>query len=741
MTTRRWLITLIGLHAVVGLFYIRATPIFEASDEGAHYGVIQWLVRGNGLPVQNMANPKQPTPYHQEGSQPPLYYLLSAALTLWMPTSDYVLVAQPNPRSQVGYVGARHNVNLYRPQPPNASGETARAVTVIRLLSLALSCLTLWLAFQLAQRVFQNSTYSLLAVVLIAFNPMVLFINSAINNDNLVMVVSTATLLSVANLASTSAPMGKWKLASLGLLLGLAALTKISGLVLWPLVALGLFYHEIKRRGIELSFQNWKVIAAHLFSPLISFIIVYGVAVVVCGWWYLRNIVLYGELLGLNTMVAVAGPRSISLLDLLPEWYGFYMSFWGVFGAFTLIVAPWVQWFFHAFTVLASIGLLIMAWRTRARLSFASWLLLIFCLLTFAGVIRWTLQTPASQGRLLFGAIAPISMGLAAGWLALFGERFARVGGAGLGVTLAVIALIVPIMDIAPKYAPPPVLNETHLPADLQPIRAKLSDGVELMGYTSDSAILHAGQNARVTLYWRALEPMLTDDTLALVVGGQGNNIVSKIDSWPGRGLWPTSFWTPGEIYADTYEFPLAADAATPTLLRLRLWLWRAGPDDRLPVRTPDGAETDAVTLTIGRLTALSNLSTPPVTDGSTFEYGITLLGYDNLNTLGYINFYWQARERVPANYTLFVHLVDEQGNKLAQTDGEPLNGDWPTSAWEPGQAFVDLRQLRIPTDLPLGGYFFKVGWYDPMTGARLVAFKPNGEPWPDNALVLETTK
>jgi hypothetical protein len=741
MTAGRWLILLVAAHALFGLLYIRTTPIFEASDEGAHYGVIQWLVRGNGLPVQNLAQPKQPTIYHQEGSQPPLYYFLSAALTFWMPTADYEFVSQPNPRSQVGYVGANHNVNLYRPQPPSASGETARAVTVIRLFSLVLSCLTLWLTFQLAHQVFHNSISALLAVALVAFNPMVLFINSAINNDNLVMVLSTATLLSVVNIAHSAKPLSKWKLIELGFLLGLAALTKISGLVLWPLVALGLFYCELRRRKITLSFQNWPAVSALVFPLAASLLVVYGVALVVCGWWYIRNIFLYGEILGLNTMVAVAGSRSVSLLDLLPEWYGFYMSFWGIFGAFTIIVAPWVQWFFHAFTGLALASLALALWRSRAKFSFIHFLLITFVALTLIGVIRWTLQTPASQGRLLFGAIAPISMGLAAGWLALLGKRFARAGAVVLSVVLAVIAFIVPIIDIAPKYAPPPVLREAQLPADLKPVQARLSDGVELLGYTSSDALVKPGENARVTLYWRAVNQMQTDDTLALVVNGQGANVVSKIDSWPGRGLWPTSFWTPGEIYADTYEFPVAADALTPTILRLRLWLWRAGPDDGLPVRTPDGTETDAVTLTIGRMAADSTPSAPPVADGSTFEYGLTLVGYDNLSSTGQINFYWQARERVPENYTLFVHLVDEQGNKLAQADGEPLKGDWPTSAWEPRQTFIEPRQLNVPADLQSGRHFIQLGWYDAVTGVRLTAFQPNGEVWPDNAVTFEITK
>ena len=47
---------------------------------------------------------------------------------------------------------------------------------------------------------------------------------------------------------------------------------------------------------------------------------------VIAGWWYVRNIALYGELTGLLRMVEVAGsrPAGFRVLDLLAEWKGFW---------------------------------------------------------------------------------------------------------------------------------------------------------------------------------------------------------------------------------------------------------------------------------------------------------------------------------------------------------------------------------------------------------------------------------
>ena len=83
---RHWGISLIlALFVALGVIYSVVTPIFEASDELWHYPFVKHLADGNGLPVQD-ANADQP--WRQEGSQPPLYYALSALATFWIDTDD-----------------------------------------------------------------------------------------------------------------------------------------------------------------------------------------------------------------------------------------------------------------------------------------------------------------------------------------------------------------------------------------------------------------------------------------------------------------------------------------------------------------------------------------------------------------------------------------------------------------------------------------------------------------------------
>lgn len=740
MTTVRWaLLGLLIVHVALGWLYVRATPMFEASDEGVHYGVIEWLKRGNGLPVQDPAHLN--TIYGQEGSQPPLYYLMAAALTWSLPTRDFEQVFVLNPNSEVGIPGTSHNVNLYRPAPPEANGDTARVVWVVRWFSLVLSTLTVALTYALARQLQLGSKLAWGAAALVAFNPMALFINAAINNDNLLMTLSTATLVVLAHLW-LARRWPTWRLlVLLGGLLGLAVLTKVSGLVLWPVVGLGLLGLVWRQ-----SVGNWRAVITPRAMATLS--LPFVVAGLVCGWWFIRNLMLYGELLGTRTMVAVVGARAVPVdvfTLVAQEWYSFYMAYWGVFGAFTLLPHPAAQVVFHGITLGGLVG---GVWALLGRGRGSGWglqaflpaLLALFVALTLAGVVQWSLQTPASQGRLLFGAIAPLSLGLAVGLHTL--NR--RAPWLAVGALLACAAWI-PMFDIAPRYTPPPFLDRAALPADLRPVRVTVGDGLELLGYLPDPTPRRPGEAVQVTLFWRVAAPLPHDDTLALAVLGRNAEPLAVIDTWPGAGLLPMADLPVGAIFADRYALPVPAQAHAPTVLRLLVGAWRADPANRLPLFTPD-AQTprDSVLLEVGALLPAWPFQAEPARPrADSFEHGVRLLGYD-AERRGtpesphlVLTLYWQASQPVPADYTLFVHGLEATGQQVFSADAPPLQGDWPTSRWQAGAWLADARQIDLPPNLPSGGLTLRLGWYDPTSGARLTAYDSTGARWPDDAVLL----
>jgi len=80
----------------------------------------------------------------------------------------------------------------------------------------------------------------------------------------------------------------------------------------------------------------------------------------------------------------------------------------------------------------------------------------------------------------------------------------------------------------------------------------------------------------------------------------------------------------------------------------------------------------------------------------------------------------WRALQRPPENYSVFVHLRDQGGRTVAQKDGYPGKGAFPTLWWQPGDRVLDEYELTVPTDVPSGEYRVVVGMYRLETLKRL---------------------
>ncbi|MCQ3974958.1 MAG: hypothetical protein DPW09_16080, partial [Anaerolineae bacterium] len=98
------------------------------------------------------------------------------------------------------------------------------------------------------------------------------------------------------------------------------------------------------------------------------------------------------------------------------------------------------------------------------------------------------------------------------------------------------------------------------------------------------------------------------------------------------------------------------------------------------------------------------SLSSPPARPGE------TLL----------VNLFWTTNQAVSENYIVFAHLLDEQGQIVAQNDALPRAGAYPVPWWQPGESIEDSHALVLPPDLPTGLYQLVVGLYQPDSGLRL---------------------
>jgi hypothetical protein len=139
----------------------------------------------------------------------------------------------------------------------------------------------------------------------------------------------------------------------LGGVVGLAALSKLSGLLL---VALAAITACSARRGAPTP-GACSGTAALLIS---------GTALMVAGWWYLRNWLLFGDPLLLSVMFAGVPPQAAaaSMAELLALAPGIWRSMWAVFGWFNVLAAPWVYWLFTLLGRVVDCG--VAHWMDRA---------------------------------------------------------------------------------------------------------------------------------------------------------------------------------------------------------------------------------------------------------------------------------------------------------------------------------------------------------------------------------------
>lgn len=125
------------------------------------------------------------------------------------------------------------------------------------------------------------------------------------------------------------------------------------------------------------------------------------------------------------------------------------------------------------------------------------------------------------------------------------------------------------------------------------------------------------------------------------------------------------------------------------------------------------------------------------------FADGISLVGYDQIPELESgrpfcLTLYWRTEKQQNEDFTVFVHLVAEDGYVQAQSDSQPVFGYLPTSEWESGKVIADLHCLLAPPGLPEGSYNVHTGLYNGNNGQRLHLIHPTNT---DNAFNLAQVK
>ncbi|MGQ9887591.1 MAG: glycosyltransferase family 39 protein [Aggregatilineales bacterium] len=706
-------------YVVLALTYSVVSPPFEVSDELWHYPLVRHLAQnGLRLPVQDSTNVG---PWRQEGSQPPLYYLLAAALTAGIDTSDMDTVRRINPHADIGVVRPDGNVNMI---VHRASAEafpwsgTVLALRVSRFFSVALGLGTVVVTYFLARTLFSaHPVIYLGATALVAFLPMFLFIAGSVNNDNLSNLLGNLlTLLVVRLLLLERAP--NWRdYVLLGVGTGAGLLAKFSIGFLVPLVGLALFF-------VSLRCRDWRLL-------VVGGLVCGGLTVAIAGWWYVRNVQLYGDLTGLNVFLDIVGRRAVpaNLAQLWSERHSFIQAFWGFFGGMNVLLPEAAYVVFNAVGLVGLLGVAVfwlrsvlvlrLGWCAHSLgLNGKQWLpaavTVVWPLVTFVSYLRWTAETPASQGRLVFGALSSVALWLAVGlvWWLPVRLRGWMIG--GVVVWFASVAAVTPFLVIAPAYAPPQqiagagqpvaVFSRDSEPGALALLAAKIvSERVEPEDYVY------------LVLDWEVVETPIRDWSLFIHLITPDGVIFGQRDVYPGQGALATSDLKPGRAWRNPVAVWVPLAAYAPMRFDVAVGWYHLPTGQRLFL--PDGRDA----LVVGQAQLVPRASDLGVPNPLSVNFGglIELVGYE-LTDLSpapgdtvTLTLFWRALRPISDDYKVFANILDPLTlTKYAASDGMPVQWSAPTSTWLPGVIVEDAHTLAVSSGAPPGIYEVQVGLY-----------------------------
>jgi hypothetical protein len=768
--SRSWIYALLALYLVLGCVYSVVTPVMEASDELWHYPMVKYLADHRTLPVQE---PGVETAWRQEGSQPPLYYALAAAVTARIDTADLEQVRRVNPHADNGKITEDGNTNLVIHAPDRRGWHgTVLAIHLIRFLSVLMGMGTVYLGYRLVLEIWpERWGLALAAAALTALNPMFLFISGSVNNDNLAMLLCALGLWMLVRLVKAHGvrsplPARAWwrDVTLLGAVLGAAVLTKTSAMGLLPLTALAVSFVAWKQR-------SWRRL-------LSGGVVTAGLVALIAGWWFVRNAILYdGDWFGLERFILVLGYRvpPATLRQLWSERAGFMMAYWGLFGGVNLPLPNWIYSVLNGALVLSGVGLLVglarVVWgqaTSTARLK-TLWidpnplhvqllLLALWPLVVLVSWAGWATRTWSSQGRLVFSAITAWSAWMAIG-LAQLGPRPARKKRARLGLLwvgllacfLLGVAAWAPFGVIAPAYRAP-LLAAGDRAAPQHVLRADVGGLVRLLGYDvqgigPDGALhVQSGQAVRFTLYWEALRNMDRDWSVFVhLLDSDLDLVLATRDRYPGQGLLATSDLEPGERWVDRYVIGLDETTFAPSHALLEVGLYDLATGERPPIAVEEGdADLVGNALRFQPIRIEPRPGEVPNPLSLRMEDKMALVGWDvepRVVAAGetlHLTLYWECLAPMARDYQVSTQVVRADQVKAAQMDAGP--GSTPTGQWTKGQQVVEQRALAVDPGAPPGGYEILVsvyGWQDGNTIKRLRLIDERGYVLPGDSLIL----
>ena len=236
------LISIFLLYLVLATSYSIITPAFEGPDEDSHYYFSLIMYDGN-VPQGH---------YPDYVTNAPMYYIINAGILHFLEHTEqragsFIPINYDYPIDPARFHhGTEENFPF--------AGVSAENHT-LRFLPIFFGLVTLFFVYKIGVLVFPNNKWlALFVTALVATIPTFIWMNSVMNTDSLVWMFSTITLFLFLKFVTNN----KIKFLLLTAIFAVLAISaKLNGLILFPIIGIGLiFLLKSKRISLKKFFKN-----------------------------------------------------------------------------------------------------------------------------------------------------------------------------------------------------------------------------------------------------------------------------------------------------------------------------------------------------------------------------------------------------------------------------------------------------------------------------------------------------
>lgn len=401
-----------------------------APDELQHVVLAGRVASGEPYPRIIVGDPK--LDFNYQSHQAPLFYYLTSAWMKVVGANQTIAFAKSIQEQEVPALLSELKENKLS----SFGGQEAiqKEGLRIRFLNALIGGLTVLGCFAMGLYATTRASVGIAAALVSSLLPMNIALSGSISNDPLLFCLCTWVIaLIVRALSPEFSPSGETicikQALLIGLLVGLAFLTKTSALLLVPV-------------GIV------AMIAGRDKLPLKKMVPAVFLALLIGGIWWGRNQSVYGEPFVLKTFQEAFQGRSPLAADMIARvgastyWSNVLQiasySLLGVFSYMDIYLPEVVYKLATIIYVAVAMGAMVSWLRNRTPISASTWVLASCGLVTFLLFVQFNQQFFQAQARYLLPAIGPIAVLFGSG-LHSWAKSRSKYGIAGVAIGLSLV--------------------------------------------------------------------------------------------------------------------------------------------------------------------------------------------------------------------------------------------------------------------------------------------------------------